>query len=93
MIGRFLYPQIEEALEDTPVIMIAGARQTGKSTFCQQLQHDKIFTGDYVTLDDPTLLNAAQKDPMGFLLDMKDDLIIDEIQRAPDLIFEFKEVD
>lgn len=92
MIKRFLHPQISEALEDTPVIMISGARQTGKSTFCQQLQKDGIFTGDYVTLDDPTLLNAALKDPMGFLLDMGDNVIIDEVQRAQDLFLSLKKL-
>lgn len=92
MITRFLHPQISEALEDTPVIMISGARQTGKSTFCRQLQESGVFTGDYVTLDDPTVLSAAQKDPMGFLLDMGDHLIIDEVQRAPDLFLSLKKL-
>ncbi|HLV64070.1 ATP-binding protein [Galbibacter sp.] len=72
--------------------MISGARQTGKSTFCQQLQKEGVFNGDYLTLDDPTLLSAAQKDPMGFLLDMGDNVIIDEIQRAPELFLSLKKL-
>lgn len=92
MIKRFLHPQISEALEDTPVIMISGARQTGKSTFCKQLQENGVFNGDYVTLDDPTLLNAAHNDPLGFLLDLGDNVIIDEVQRAPDLFLSLKKL-
>ena len=55
------------ALQDTPVIVINGARQTGKSTFCQQLIKDGLFKAQYVTFDDPTALSAAQSDPRGFI--------------------------
>jgi len=92
MIKRFLHPQISEALEDTPVIMISGARQMGKSTFCRQLQENGVFNGDYVTLDDPTLLDAALEDPLGFLLDKGVHLIINEVQRAPELFLSLKKL-
>lgn len=92
MVKRFLYSQIKEALDDTPVVLITGARQTGKSTFCQQLLTDNVFTGIYVTLDDPAVLLAAQTDPMGFLLGLGDAAIIDEVQRAPELFLSIKKL-
>lgn len=70
MLKRFLNSSIKEVLEDTPVILITGARQSGKSTFCKQLIENNFFEAPSVTMDDPTLLNAAKNDPMGFLLNM-----------------------
>ena len=92
MIKRFIYTQISKAQQDTPVVMITGARQTGKSTFCQQLLKDGIFSGSYVTFDDPSVLAAAQSDPMGFLLDIGENVIIDEVQRAPEIFLSLKKL-
>ncbi|MFA7200758.1 MAG: ATP-binding protein [Bacteroidales bacterium] len=92
MVRRFLDKQIETALKDTPVIMITGARQTGKTTFCQQLIKEGIFSGEYITLDDPAALMAAKSDPMGFLLGLGEDFIVDEVQRAPELFLSLKKI-
>lgn len=92
MYKRFLYPQVAEALQDTPVILVSGARQTGKSTFCRQLREEGIIAGEYVTMDDPAVLAAAKADPMGFLLNMGDQLIIDEVQRVPELFLSLKKL-
>ncbi len=46
-------------LKDTPVILINGARQTGKSTLCRQLVEEGDFNGQIMTMDDPTTLTAA----------------------------------
>ncbi len=58
---------IKEALKDTPVILINGARQTGKSTLCRQLVEEGVFEGQILTMGDPTTLAVAQTDPLGFL--------------------------
>ncbi len=92
MIKRFIYTQISKAQQDTPVVMITGARQTGKTTFCQQLLKDGVFSGKYVTLDDPSVLATAHSDPMGFLLDIGENIIIDEVQRAPELFLSLKKL-
>ncbi len=92
MYKRFLCTPVEEALKDTPVLLITGARQTGKSTFCRQLMNEKIFTGTSVTMDDPATLTAARTDPMGFLLNQEKRLIIDEVQRAPGLFLSLKKL-
>lgn len=92
MLLRLLSAKINEALKDTPVIIITGARQTGKSTLCRQLLEDKIFTGSMVTLDDPTTLSVAISDPLGFLQAQDKHLIIDEVQRAPEIFLSLKKL-
>ncbi len=92
MFKRLLATPIEEALSDTPVLLLNGARQTGKSTLCNQLIDDGVFKGTLVTLDDTTTLNAARLNPMAFLEDMDQHLIIDEVQRAPELFLSIKKL-
>ena len=83
---------LKEALKDTPVILINGARQTGKSTLCRQLVEEGNFDGQIRTMDDPTTLAASQADPLGFLEDLSPHAIIDEVQRAPELFLSIKKV-
>jgi len=86
MYQRFVERRAEEALSDTPVVLIAGPRRAGKTTLVRKM-------GDagrtYFTLDDQTTLDAAQSDPVGFIRGL-DQAIIDEIQRAPDLLMAIK---
>ncbi|MGH3545670.1 MAG: ATP-binding protein [Mycobacteriales bacterium] len=79
---------VEEALEDTRVVVINGLRQSGKSTLAQT-----VLTGrqDGITryLDDDATRLAAAADPVGFV--RHDGLmIIDEVQRVTDLILAIK---
>src|SRR5690625_2383043 len=92
MLKRFLVRDVVEALEDTPVQLITGARQTGKSTLCKQLIEDGLFEGVSFTMDDPTTLLAARSDPMGFLLGLDKHAVIDEVQRVPELFLSLKKV-
>jgi predicted AAA+ superfamily ATPase len=79
---RFAVERVRTALKDTPVVMVVGPRQCGKTTLVRDL-----VTGDrpYVTLDDDTVLEGARRDPSGFVRGL-DRATIDEIQRAPDLL-------
>ena len=86
MFQRFLERQAEEALSDTPVVLIVGPRRVGKTTLVRKMQEEGR---DYITLDDQTVLEAAQSDPAGFIRGL-DRAIIDEIQRAPDLLLAIK---
>lgn len=92
MYHRYLGDRIRVALNDTPVVMLNGARQTGKSTLCQQLITSGTFTGELLTLDDPTTLEAAQLNALAFLQGYGKALIIDEIQRAPELLLSMKKL-
>lgn len=85
MYPRFLAPRLREALQDSPVVFLAGARQVGKSTLARHLGH-----GVYRTLDDPLVLGAALADPLGFLKAQEGPLVLDEVQRAPGLLLAIK---
>src|SRR5699024_8471768 len=86
MLERFLRTPLLEALADTPVVMLAGARQVGKSTLAQTT----IAEATYFTLDDAATLAAAVVDPTGCVGRLPDRTIIDEIQRAPALMLALK---
>ena len=86
MFQRFVERRAEEALADTPVVLIVGPRRAGKTTLVRKMGE----TGwTYSTLDDQTVLEAAQSDPAGFIRGL-DRAIIDEIQRAPNLLLAIK---
>ena len=89
MIPRSITPAILEALSDTPVVLLNGARQTGKSTLAQWLAKE-AHPARYITLDDAAVLAAARSDPTGFLADLDGPLVLDEVQRAPELFLAIK---
>ena len=74
---------LEAALRVFPVVVVIGARQTGKSTLVQSLPALKGHA--YRTLDDPELRDQARRDPASVLAYARN-LILDEVQRAPDLL-------
>ncbi|MGH2632012.1 MAG: ATP-binding protein [Tepidiformaceae bacterium] len=79
-----------EALADTPVVVLNGPRQSGKSTLARQLLAS-VPGAVYATLDDPAELALAQNDPLGFIARFGDHPgVIDEIQRAPELSLPIK---
>lgn len=86
-IERKARPTVEAALADTRVVLISGPRQAGKTTLARQ-----FATGNrpYITLDDAGTLSAAKSDPTGFIRGI-DRAVIDEVQRAPDLMLAIKE--
>ncbi|HUC18151.1 MAG TPA: ATP-binding protein [Acetobacteraceae bacterium] len=86
MFERFVERRAKEALADTPVVLIVGPRRAGKTTLVRKMGE---ASRAYITLDDQTVLEAAQSDPAGFIRGL-DKAIIDEIQRAPDLLLAIK---
>jgi len=88
MIKRNIITDLKEAMEHSPVVLIRGARQVGKSTLVEILARDRGY--DYVTFDDPRVAAAARQDPMGFLDHHAKPLILDEIQRVPELYLPIK---
>ena len=86
---RWLEPRINEALSDTRVVLLNGARQTGKSTLAEALA--KARGGRYLTLDEPTRLAAATADPVAFIDTNHRFMVIDEVQRAPGLFSAIKQ--
>lgn len=86
--ARHVESELQAALEDTRVVVLHGARQTGKSTLVNALA-SKRDDARIVTLDDPPVLAAARADPVLFV--QHDGLlVIDEVQRAPELLLPIK---
>ena len=85
LIARHVADRLQVALQDTPAVLINGPRQCGKTTLVQQLAQGM----SYITLDDPGMLIAAQQDPVGLLRQI-DRAVIDEVQRAPQLLLALK---
>ena len=79
---RFSAGRVATALKDTPVVMVNGPRQSGKTTLVRDLVAGKRA---FFTLDDETVLEGARQDPTGFMRGL-DHTTIDEVQRAPDLL-------
>lgn len=86
MYKRLVEHRAKEALSDTPVVLIVGPRRAGKTTLVQKMGEEGR---SYVTLDDQTVLDAARSDPAGFVRGF-DRAIIDEVQRAPELLLAIK---
>ena len=85
MIRRHITDYLLQALHDTPVVLVNGARQTGKSTLVQSSEVALPHGRQYLTFDDPGLLAAAKRDPNGFIEGLTTPVTLDEIQRAPEL--------
>ena len=84
---RIAEPQIRAALRDTRVVAISGPRQSGKTTLARRFAKQGR---KYVTLDNQSTLAAARSDPVAFIRDL-DRAVIDEVQRAPDLLLAIKQ--
>jgi len=83
---RGIRPRVLDALADTPVVLLSGPRQAGKTTLVRQLADQQRR---YLTLDDEITRLAAREDPVGLIRNI-DCAVIDEIQRAPDLLLAIK---
>jgi predicted AAA+ superfamily ATPase len=89
MFTRNLSENLQSALSDSPVVLLIGARQVGKSTLVQSIKSEN-YQPNYITFDDPTVLAAAGSSPTAFLDGLKLPIIFDEIQRAPELFLPIK---
>ena len=85
-INRSLEKKIDEMKDSFPVILVAGARQTGKSTLLEYINNTSKEKINYVTLDNIIDRANAIEDPENFLRLHEAPLIIDEFQYAPNLL-------
>ena len=87
MLPRAAAAAVERACGVAPVVVLLGARQTGKTTLVRSMP---LLSGrPYLTLDDFDLRAQAAADPEG-LLARAPSLVLDEVQRAPDLLIAVK---
>lgn len=87
MFKRWQEKSIKTALKNRRVVILSGSRQCGKTTTSKTIADKNSI---YRTLDDATLLKAAQNDAQGFVKHAKGTMIIDEIQRVPELVTAIK---
>ncbi len=105
---RFVEWRLTEALEESPVVLIQGPRQCGKTTLAQVYTPERWAGADrspnissgiprdytYFTFDDAVFRAGAAADPIGFVADLPERVILDEVQRVPALFAALKmEVD
>lgn len=81
MITRHIKELVLEAATQYPVVAVTGPRQSGKTTLCRELFPDYI----YVNLEKPDTRQFAIEDPNGFLAQFSKPVILDEVQRVPEL--------
>jgi uncharacterized protein len=84
LLDRHIAPSLEAALRDTPVVLVIGPRQAGKTTLCRLVADRR--GARLLSLDDAATLAAASGDPAGFVAALDGPVVIDEIQKAPDLL-------
>ncbi len=81
-ISREIYNELIESCKTFPVVTITGPRQSGKTTLLKNVFPDMKF----VSLEDPDIRQLATSDPRSFLNQSDSGMIIDEIQRVPELV-------
>lgn len=82
MIIRMLQPHLRRMAGSYPVVTLTGPRQSGKTTLARMAFPDHA----YVSLESPAERAFALEDPLGFLQRFQGGAILDEVQRAPDLL-------
>ena len=84
--SRQIQPLLQTLIKQFPAILITGPRQVGKSTLLQHISKKH----QYITFDDPILLDQARNEPTLFMLNHQGKLILDEVQYAPELFSSLK---
>ena len=87
-IEREALPLVRQRLAHHPVVVLTGARQTGKTS----LARHALPEAGYITLDLPSEAEQAERDPTAFLARHPAPLIVDEVQYAPALFRHLKTV-
>jgi predicted AAA+ superfamily ATPase len=81
IIKRSITKHIKEQTKKYPIIALTGPRQSGKTTLLKELFSEY----EYLTLENPDTRDFAENDPVGFLKQYHDKVILDEVQRVPNL--------
>lgn len=88
---RCLKAVLTQDLARTPVVILMGARQVGKTTLCREIARERGLA--YYNLDDRDIRDLAREDPEGLLARAGDNgMVLDEVQRVPDLLLAIKSI-
>lgn len=85
---RLAQVSLQASLADTPVVLLQGPRQCGKTTLARTVAEPAGY--GYLSFDDDNLVRAARADPMGFVLDLPPKMVLDEVQRVPEIFTSLK---
>jgi len=85
---RFVEAALADAIQDTPVVLIHGPRQCGKTTLAQMFGKANSYA--YFSFDDDVVAAAARVDPAGFVADLPLKTILDEVQHVPEVFSALK---
>ncbi len=89
LIDRGLTDVVADAMASARVVALLGPRQAGKSTLSRMLAAERL-DADYLSLDDEPVRLLALADPAGFIAARGRPTVIDEVQRAPELLLAIK---
>jgi predicted AAA+ superfamily ATPase len=90
MLNRNITENLQAALDDTPVVLLSGPRQSGKSTLAKSLTNSHSFT--YITFDDMSAITTAKNNPLAFARSFKSSVIFDEVQYVEELFPAIKQL-
>ncbi len=82
LVDRQASKPLGAAAKTYPVLVVVGPRQSGKTTLCTATFSEH----PYASLEDPDVRRFALEDPRGFLEQYPDGALLDEVQRAPELL-------
>ena len=88
MFKRNIEEKLKFLLKSAPVVLLQGARQSGKSTLVKQIASELHY--HYINLDDNRYLSQAVKNPQDFIVNLETPAIIDEVQRVPEIFLPIK---
>jgi predicted AAA+ superfamily ATPase len=85
---RNIKENLEKALRRSPVVCLTGPRQSGKTVLMQEVAKERNYM--YVTFDNIHMLTVAKNNPIGFINNIKKPVVLDEVQRVPELFLAIK---
>lgn len=85
---RFLKSRLLQAFQVSPVVLLIGPRQSGKTTLMKMVAREMGM--QYLTFDTLKQLAAAQEDPEGFVAGLSTPMVLDEVQRVPEIALPLK---
>ena len=88
VLPRLAQASLQASLTDTPVVLLQGPRQCGKTTLARSVAEPAGF--GYLSFDDDNLVRAARADPLGFVTDLPAKMVLVEVQRVPEIFTTLK---
>jgi len=80
--------QLDGLFSDSPAVLIHGPRQCGKTTLARNVGDEKGYA--YISFDDDVQRAAAYTDPVGYVADLPEFIVLDEVQRVPEIFTSLK---